>query len=169
MQTLINDVRDKLDAMGVFRYIDEDWGQLDEFAQNPPVKWPLALVDVVDALPSNVGKNAQYNQVVLVVRVADQRLSNSSQQAPEGQRTAAEYALTLAQSVFANLHGWHKSGSTYSTLQRVRLQRIKRGDLIREYEIQFSSLVTDTDAAIVTTDMKAQVPSVIKPSVAINI
>jgi len=167
MQTLLDDVRDRIESLEVFRYIDEDWGQLDEFALNPPVKWPVALVDLVSATPSNVGSGGQINNVVLRVRVADQRLGNSSQQAPADQRTAAGSALRAAQLVFGALHGWHKVDSAYSTLQRIRLQRMPRGDSMREYAVDFSCQVPQTDAAVVTTDLSSQVPAKYKPSVTV--
>lgn len=69
--------------------------------------------------------------------------------------------------VFAALHGWHKAGSTYSTLQRVRLQRVQRGDGIREYAVDFVCQVADTGAAQVVTDLSSQVPATIAPEVSV--
>ena len=84
MQTLVNDIRDRISSLNLFKYIDEDWGQLDDYSTNPPAKWPCALVDIVEAKPGNLGGLIQVVDITIMIRVAALRLS------PGSQKTTAE-------------------------------------------------------------------------------
>jgi len=162
MQTLIDDIRERLDGLELFRYIDEDWGQLDDYAR-PPAQYPCALVDIARVQIENTGRTTQTLIVTVLVRVADMRLSNSSQKAPEDQRELAKYPLELAQYVYAALHGWHKEDSAYGALSRTGLVRVRRDDGIRQYDISFSTVLKDTAAAVVIDNLADQVPETIVP------
>ena len=167
MQTLVNDLRERIDSLALFKYIDEDWGQLDDYSTNPPTKWPTALVDVVEAKPSNVGSLVQLLELTVLIRVAALRLSPSSQRATATQRTNSEKVFELCQTLQTSLHGWHKANSHYGTLTRVGLRRNKRDDGIREYQLLFKTTLKDASAITELTDLHEQVPEVIKPSVSI--
>ena len=157
MRTLINDVRSILKNTGLFRYIDDDWGQLDDYSSHPPAKWPCALVDIVEATPEQLGRGVQSLDCSILIRVADLRMSNTSEQAPSQQKKQAAELFEIAQTIYAQLHGWHKADSNYGTLSRVGFRRMHRDDGIREYHILFRSLVRDVVAAIKTEDMSEDV------------
>ena len=165
MVTLIEDVRSRLAAIAGILYIDEDWGQLDEFSQNPPVRWPCALVDIVNATPSNLGGKVQLIDCTLLVRLADVRLNKTSQKAPADGRNTAIGFFGLAQTIYQKLHGWHGPGSHYGSLSRVGFKRVVRDDGIREYHLSFSTLLTDVAAQVATNDISPQVPDTIAPKV----
>jgi hypothetical protein len=166
MRTLLNDIRDKLQTSALFKYIDDDWGQLDDYSVNPPTKWPCALVDIIDAKPQDLGRHVQLMECTILIRVADLRLSNSSQQAPKDQQTKSRDLFSIAQTIFSILHGWHKEGSAYGTISRIGLRRNHRDDGIREYHILFKSQMRDVAAAIVTDDLSELVKSeVITPKI----
>lgn len=167
MQTLLNDVRDILAATGHFRYIDEDWGQLDEYNPNPPTKWPCALVDIVEAKPTQAGNKTQLLQCNVLIRIAAYRLNPSSQGAPAAKRDKAEQLFSIAQGIFAQLHGWHKQGSNYGSLSRTGFRRMRRDDGIREYQVLFSTALKDNDASPQTTDRSPDVPETIMPKVTV--
>ena len=157
MVTLIEDVRNRLTEIPGILYIDEDWGQLDEFSQNPPVRWPCALVDIVDAAPSNMGSKVQLIDCTVLIRLADTRLNKTSQKAPVGGRNNANSFFGLAQTVYQKLHGWHGTDSHYGTLARTGFKRVVRDDGIREYHLRFGTLLTDVVAQTPTTDYSGEV------------
>lgn len=157
MVTLIEDVRNRLTEIAGILYIDEDWGQLDEFSQNPPVRWPCALVDIVDAAPSNMGSKVQLIDCTVLIRLADTRLNKTSQKAPEAGRNNANSFFGLAQTVYQLLHGWHGTGSHYGTLARTGFRRVVRDDGIREYHLRFGTQLTDVVAKTPTTDYSGDV------------
>lgn len=165
MVTLIEDVRNRLTEIAGILYIDEDWGQLDEFSQNPPVRWPCALVDIVDAAPSNMGSKVQLIDCTVLIRLADTRLNKTSQKAPVAGRNNANSFFGLAQTVYQKLHGWHGTDSHYGTLSRAGFKRVVRDDGIREYHLRFETLLTDTTAQLTFTDLSPDVHAgIIKPS-----
>jgi len=170
MQTLVNDIRDRISSLNLFKYIDEDWGQLDDYSTNPPTKWPCALVDIVEAKPGNLGGLIQVVDITIMVRVAALRLSPGSQKATEAQRLHSEEVFGLCTTVHSKLHGWHskEDGTNYGTLTRTGLRRNKRDDGIREYQLLFTTALKDSSAQLAVTDLHAQVPSVIKPDVSLG-
>lgn len=169
MRTLLNDVREKLNDLNLFRYIDDDWGQLDDYAQSPPTKWPCALVDIIDAKPQSLSRRVQNIECTILIRVADLRLSNSSQQAPKTQRNKYEELFNIMQTVFSRFHGWHAVGSAYGTLSRIGFRRNHRDDGVREYHILFRCVVKDTAAVTPIEDIANQVPDYIRPHVTVAI
>jgi hypothetical protein len=165
MRTLIGDIRAQLDETGCFRYIDDDWGQLDDYSNSPPTKWPCALVDIIEAKPENIGQHLQTLDCTILIRIADLRTANSSKNAPGPQKDKYYEILATADVIFARLHGWHKAGSSYGTISRVGFRRHHRDDGIREYHILFRTILKASAAAIVTEDKSEFVPSIIKPNI----
>ena len=162
MQTLINDVRDQINSLNSFKYIDEDWGQLDDYSPHPPTKWPTALVDIIEAKPTNQGGHVQTLNITILVRVASMRLSPSSQGAKVSMRTKAEELFLTTQELHKKLHGWHKANSNYGTLSRIGFRRNHRIDGIREYQILYKTALKDATAYVEPTNLKEQVPNTIK-------
>jgi hypothetical protein len=146
MEQIIDDVTTRL-ALKVpaLKYIDEDWGQLDFYQPHPPVKWPCALVDVVSATWTNSGHLQQLGLLQVKVRIADLRLSNSSQRAPLTQKVAADSIFVLLRNVYIALHGF-TGGQNYSALIRTNNSRIRREDGVRIYEITFTTEMKDNSA-----------------------
>lgn len=170
MITLIEDVRNRLSQIQGILYIDEDWGQLDEFSQNPPVRWPCALVDIINAEPSDVGNKVQLIDCTVLIRLADLRLNKTSQKAPEAGRNNANNFFGLAQTIFQHLHGWHNTNSHYNTLRRTGLKRVVRDDGIREYQIKFETVLTDVSAKTIITDHSNEVQTgIITPEVTVHL
>ena len=97
-KTIINEIENLLSNITELQYIDEDWGQLDYYSPNFPVKWPCVLIDVSDAQFENLGvdiqlnpKNRQTANLKISFTVADQRLGNTSFNAPLTQKEAGQW------------------------------------------------------------------------------
>lgn len=69
MKQLLTDIltRLKTDVTGV-KYVDEDWGQLDNYSPNPPVQFPAVVVDCINATFTNEGKLVQPGDVFSVCK-----------------------------------------------------------------------------------------------------
>lgn len=146
MEILLNDINERLKAkVPALKYIDEDWGQLDYYSTNPPVKWPCSLSDVFEATFTNAGKLVQLGNTVVVIRLADLRLSNSQVKAPVNQKLNHISFFVLVKNVFTSLHGW-AGHNHYSALVRVSQGRKKRDDGVREYEMRFATTIKDVSA-----------------------
>lgn len=146
MKALLDAVMNRIsDTEPNLKYIDQDWGQLDYFANHPPVKFPCALVDISRIPWSNEGRQIQYGLVEISVSISNARLSNSNLRAPEQQRFNAGAIWTILENVHKALHGW-SAGDRFSALIRTSTRRIKRDDGIQEYEVIFTCQAYDASA-----------------------
>ncbi len=151
MKQLIADIKARLaEKVTALRYIDEDWGQLDYYASDAPVKWPCVLIDVDQTPWTNQGSRVQMGMAQLSLRFADLKLSNTNPKAPAGQRTAAASIYDVMQTAFKHLHGWTAS-SANGPLTRTLTRKVNREDGIREFEVIYSVQLLDTDAKPVYT------------------
>ena len=53
MKEVFKDIQQRLQTIPEFRYIGEDWGQLN--FEQPPVDWPCALIDLGNVDFSSAG------------------------------------------------------------------------------------------------------------------
>jgi hypothetical protein len=147
MDILLTDIQDRLTAqVPALKYIDEDWGQLDDYSPNFPVKWPCALIDCFNAAYENTGNKTQLGLAMIRVRVADIKLSNSSAKAPAAQKSKSNSFRVLINDIYKALHGW-SGHNHYSALIRVSERRIPRNDGVREQEVMYSVEIKDAAAA----------------------
>lgn len=145
MEQLLKDIQNRLtQQVTALKYVDEDWGQLDYYSQHPPVKFPCALIDVVQANWSNEGKKIQTGLVQVKIILSDMRLSNSSGAAPQNQKDKAFGIRITEREIFKALHGW-SGGNNYSKLIRMSSAKVKK-DGMQQYETIFTTQYTDASA-----------------------
>ncbi len=147
MKKLIADLKTRLATVATIRYLDEDWGQLDYYSPNQPVKWPCVIIDINQAAWSNQGLHVQTGLVQVSIRVADMKLSNTNALAPLAQRAAAASIFDLLATINHVLHGW-TADSANGPLTRTLTRRVNRDDGIREFEMLYSVQLIDTSAKI---------------------
>ena len=89
----IDSVQTKLAQLPALNHIDEETGQLDYYSPNYPVKWPCALVTIINIDYEDVGKDRskipqqrQMGDAMLSITLADLKLSNTSKKAPNTQK-----------------------------------------------------------------------------------
>lgn len=146
MKKLISDIKERLVAtVTSAKYIDEDWGQLDYFNPNQPVKWPCILIDLDEIPWSNQGALVQIGMASVTLRVADMKLSNTNVKAPTTQQEKAQGILDLLSGIQESLHGW-TADSMNGPMTRTMTRKVKRDDGIREFELTYSVQVIDTTA-----------------------
>jgi len=144
MDEEISAVITKLAGIPDIKYADENWGQLDYYSPNFPVKFPCTLVDTSDVQYSNIGLDKtlmpiqrQQGDVSFGITVANLKLTNSSHLAPQGQKDEAFKIQVILETIHARLHGWRPSDRC-GALIRKSLRRIKRDDGVQEYELLYS-------------------------------
>lgn len=149
MKDFIESIKTQVGTVPGINFVDENTGQLDDYSPNFPVKWPCVLIDVVDVVYSNMGRNEyrdtenrQRADVMLELRVANLKLTNSSGRAPIAQRNSANSIQDLIDVLHEKIQGFRPVGNS-SKLIRSRRQRIKRDDGVQEYVIYYTSGITD--------------------------
>ncbi|MDR0509628.1 MAG: hypothetical protein LBH06_00870 [Rikenellaceae bacterium] len=140
------DIQDRLAALSELKYVDEDWGQLDGEGRSPAVKFPCVLIDCSNITASQAGEHVMLDTISVVVRVADLRLSNSSAQAPHGQKEKHYRLFEIIAKVISALHGWSGDPQAYGRLRRISMQRERRGDGVRLYELTFQCTMVNNTA-----------------------
>jgi hypothetical protein len=145
MNTIIDNIKNELDSIKALKYVDENWGQLDYYSPNFPVKWPCALVDVSEAQFSNLGMDKSATPVHrqmadyrVEIRVANLKLTNTSVKAPATQKAQAHSVWVLIEDIHKKLQGF-TPGENSSKLIRAGLSRVNRDDGVQEYSIIYSS------------------------------
>jgi hypothetical protein len=143
MKQIIQNVQDKLvQDVPALKYVDQDWGHMD-FFPGPPVKYPCALVDIQSAGYSNTGNFIQQGTAMVVIRLFDPKLSNSSQKAPDNQKENAKKIWQLIEDVNRAIHGQNFLQEGYGLPMREQMRRIKRNDGCCQTELYYSIQFTD--------------------------
>ena len=91
LKNIIDKVKTRLQTVEELKYIDSDWGQLDQ--EPPAVKWPCALVDIDNADYEDLGRGGQMVDVHVKVTVALQRLTPGSTASRRRAESYKDYEL----------------------------------------------------------------------------
>ncbi|MEY4926285.1 MAG: hypothetical protein RI894_721 [Bacteroidota bacterium] len=149
MKTVLKNIQDTLLTVPALRYVDEDWGQLDDYSPHPPTQFPLALIDIGNLQYSDIGKdktatpqNRQMATGTIVISIANLKLTNSSARAPQTQKDKAWAIWDIVESVHAKLHGIAVDGAA-GALMRTNMRKVKRDDGIQEYEVTYTIGMTN--------------------------
>ena len=138
MDILLTDIQARLTTLVTdLKYIDEDWGQLDDYSPHFPVKWPCALVDCFNASYTDLGNTVQHGLCTIRIVLADVRLSNSSTKAPTAQKENSRSFYTLMKQVYTALQGY-AGHPHYSALIRISERRLPRNDGVKAHEMLFT-------------------------------
>lgn len=147
MISIIEKVQIQLATISSLAYVDENWGQLDHYTPNFPVKWPCALIDVSNAGFSNIGidkttepMNRQEGTFHLEIRIANLKLSNTSHRAPQSQKDKAHSIWIEVEEVHKKIQGFEPTEAC-GKLIRVGLERVRRDDGVQEYVMTYSGSI----------------------------
>jgi hypothetical protein len=143
-KAILKSIQDILSAIPTLKYVDEDWGQLDDYSPNPPTQFPLALIDIGSLQFSDIGRDAttspQNRQMAtgtIVISIANLKLTNTSARAPQPQKDLAWSIWDIVQSVHEKLHGV-KVEASVGAMIRTAMRKVKRDDGIQEYEVTYT-------------------------------
>jgi hypothetical protein len=146
MKTVLNNILDRLTAeIPALKYADENWGQLDYFGPQHPVKYPCALADIDSAQWSDLGNLCQTGAAQVRITIADLKLGNTSKGAPASQRQKAFEIIDLMTNLHRALHGWSPAPHV-SRLTRTATRLVQREDGIKQYEVLFAIQISDASA-----------------------
>ena len=144
MKHIITAVLAKLEqetALGL-RYTDRNWGQLDEYNPNPPVQWPVALVDIDNVQYTQGLRLSQTATGTVTVTLAYPRLNNTSAQVAAATRQGVFDMMDLIDAVSEVLHGY--GTADMQPLQRIYLRKVRVNKGLEVYELGFTTAWTVT-------------------------
>lgn len=105
-QEIIKSVLDKIDKIQEFKYVAENWGQLDFFGDNAPVKYPCCLVEFGKIIYTNEGELTQRAIADITLTVANLITHNTSTKSPEYHLATNLNFYDLIDLLQKNIHGW---------------------------------------------------------------
>ncbi|MCX8018921.1 MAG: hypothetical protein N2747_00335 [Chitinophagaceae bacterium] len=143
---VIQSILQRLNQIAALKYISENWGQLDFFGYEHPVKYPCVLVNIPQAAYSNLGQGVQLADATVRLTIGYQRLVNPNVAARLSMQNAAlKPAYDLLAAIQALLHGF-KPVPNGGPLTRQTQRNINREDGIILFEIDYRVTITDDDA-----------------------
>jgi hypothetical protein len=136
MKHIFNDITERLASeVPELKWIDEDTGQLEGYAERPPVLFPCALVDFDDADYEDLADKMQTADANVQVRIAFNTVYPTNHVTPALVKAKALERHDLVDKIVAVLHGW--GGEKFTTLSRTKRKSEKRNDNLKVYMINF--------------------------------
>jgi hypothetical protein len=149
MKIILQNIQESLATIAELKYVDENWGQMDDYSPNPPTQFPLALIDVGNLQYTDIGRNRDANPEMrqmgsgtITIKIANLKLVNSSARAPQAMKNLSYSIWDLIESVHANLHG-KVIGGAAGAMMRTSLRKVTRDDGIQMFELTYSVGVTN--------------------------
>lgn len=146
---ILKNLQTVLATIPELKYIDQNWGQLDDYSPNPPTQFPLVLIDVGTMQYNDIGRdrysnpqNRQMGNGTIVLNIANLKLTNTSFMAPQQHKNDAWNIFNIIELVHEKLHGICPQGAS-SSLLRTNMRKIKRDDGIQEFEITYTIALTN--------------------------
>ncbi len=141
---ILKNTQSTLDTIQVFKYIDEDWGQLADYGSAPPVNWPCALIDITAVSYNDIGtdrsakpQNRQQGSATITFTFADLKLTNSSAKTSAGQKQKAWQIHEYIEKAHEVLQGL-KPVSVAGGLIRSGKRKIKRDDGVQQFQVTYT-------------------------------
>ncbi len=149
MKAFLQSLQNQIASIPELKYVDEDWGQLDNYSPNPPTMFPLVVIDISALNFSNIGMdkraipiNRQMAEGRVTLTIANLKLTNTSGLAPQNQKNHSWQIWDLIENVHQKVQGFNPMPNS-GELIRTGLQRNVRDDGIQEYKVSYSVGLTN--------------------------
>ena len=149
MEKILIAIQNRLKEIPEFKYIDEDWGQLNLYVPDIPVHWPCILFEVKDGNYDNMGNDRhatpnerQMGRFSVDVVIGNLKLTNTSGRAPLSQKNKAWFLHTLEKLAHEKLQGFRPEVNC-SKLIRKSSRSIKRDDGVQEKHVIYDFEVSN--------------------------
>jgi len=152
MKNIFLEIQSELAKIKELQHIDKNWGQL--LIEQPPVKFPCALLDIANVDYSQLGNLAQTANGTVEITIANFQLTPSSGKAPRKENAYAVF--DIMDKIHQHLHGF--TNGDFQPLIRISLQKL---DATKAYEIYKVSYQTAWNVFKETY----QVPVQVKPNI----
>lgn len=131
MKQIFLSIQSELSRVSNLKHIDKNWNQLNY--EQPPVKWPCALIDIANADYSQVAQLHQIAEADVEITIADLRFTNTSLRNPN--REDGFDIFTLLDDVHQALQGFAPANA--QPLVRTNLQKVDTGYNYEVYRMTY--------------------------------
>ncbi len=140
MKHILTTITEALQDISQLKYIDRNWGQLDDYGSYPPAQWPAALVDIAEVRYSQGLRGTQLANATVEVTLAWQRMNNTSAQVASATKQEVYDMMDLIDAVSEVLHGY--GTADMQPLQRIYLRKVRVNKGLEVYELGFTTAWT---------------------------
>ena len=133
MKNIFLSIQNELGKITELKHIDKNWGQL--LYEQPPVKFPCALLDIEKVDCMQLGNLAQKANGIIEITIANFQLTKSSGKAPRKEDSYA--VMEIIEKIHQLLHGW--SNGEFQRLIRINVQKLDAAYAYEIYKISFQT------------------------------
>lgn len=149
-----NRLKEKVTAL---KWIDQNFGQLDNYEVRPAVNFPCALIDLTGFSFDDLPNGIQRANGRVVISLSTTPFTNSNAITPESQKEKALQYYEIEHAVHKALHNFTPVPGMEKLLRRT-MDKQEREDAIRERVIVFECGYCDAGAVPTTTTVAVPVP-----------
>ena len=131
-------------SVPAIRWIDQDFGQLEEFDLKPEVSFPCVLIDFMDADYDELASLSQTGTVMVSFRLGFAPFSSANNLSPTNVKEKALEYYNLEQKLYEAVQGFETDFST--PLIRKKATSEKRQDALRVRVLTFATSYEDYSA-----------------------
>ncbi|MAO42148.1 MULTISPECIES: hypothetical protein [Leeuwenhoekiella] len=142
MKTLFIDLTDRLQALDVIKWADEDKGQMNY--EKPPILFPATLIDIQEPRRQNLNLKIQECNAQITVAICLDWRGNTNAVTPEVAREKSLFYYDVEEAVYQALQGW--SNGQINALECVGKRKQKRPDQFTVLELVFTTQYRDSSA-----------------------
>ena len=140
------------------KWIDQDFGQLENYADRPAVQFPCVLIDFPDQHFKELGDRDQWGEVTIQFRIGFAAFSSANSAAPLSAQELALQYYEIENKMFVALNGWvplYNGEAICQPIIRIRAVTEGRDDAYRVRVNQYTTGYEDKGAMPVRQTVKA--------------
>jgi len=148
--TMFLAIQAQIKTLASVKWIDQDLGQLENYGDRPPVKFPCVLLDFETTEFSNLGQLAQVGEGTMLVRLAFAPFSHSNGYTPDAYRQLALEYYNIEHNLHLKLQGF--GSEKFGPMMRVSAVTEERNDAIRVRQLRYTISFEDVSTIVAPTE-----------------
>jgi hypothetical protein len=128
------------------RWIDQDFGQLEDYQVRPPVAFPCVLIDFNQTSYEEMNKRRQMANITFTLRLAFPAFSYAASVAPQSVRELALQYYELEQQLYECIQGFDGGGLMQDCTRSNAATEGRKDDSLRVRVLTFTAMTEDSSA-----------------------
>jgi hypothetical protein len=130
------------------RWIDQDFGQLEDYDIRPPVSFPCVLIDFNSTSYEEMNQRRQQANITFTLRLGFPAFSYAASTAPQSVRELALQYYELEQRLFEAVQGFDGGGVMQGCTRQSTVTEGRKDDNLRVRVMTFTAMSEDSSAQV---------------------
>lgn len=130
------------------RWIDQDFGQLEDYEVRPPVSFPCVLIDFNETSYEEMNQRRQQANITFTLRLGFPAFSYAANTAPQSVKELALQYYELEQRLFESIQGFDAGGIIQGCTRQSTITEGRKDDNLRVRVMTFTAMSEDASAQI---------------------